>query len=106
MTRKSLLTWYWSLAAWPMVALIALIVYSMIRPPGNIPEPAATVVQWLWRAVLVLSVVSVVASPITLRRVGRSAGSATFSTWAALIALCASTAFQALCEFVLFRPIE
>ena len=100
------MTWYWLLAAWPIVALIALIFYSMIRPPGNIPEPAATVVRWFWRGVLIVSVVSVVASPTALRRSAASAGGAILNTRAALIALCASTALQALCEFVLFKPIE
>jgi hypothetical protein len=85
---------------------MALIFYSMIRPPGNIPEPAATVVRWLWRAVLAVSVVSMLASPVVLRRSAASASGTTLSAWAALIALCASAAFQALCEFVLFKPIE
>jgi len=104
-TRSRLLTWYWLLAAWPFVSLVALLVYSMIRPPGNIPRPAATVVQWLWRGILAASVISVVSSPIALRRSAFSAGRAPFSVWAAMLALCASTAFQAVCEFVLFQPL-
>ena len=74
----------------------------MIRPPGNIPEPAATVVQWLWRVMLVLSTTSVVTVPMAWRRLSGGA----VAVWAAVIALFLSTTFQACCEFVLFQPIE
>jgi hypothetical protein len=44
MSRRNVLTFYWSLAAWPVVAFIALILFTIVHPPGNIPEPAATIV--------------------------------------------------------------
>jgi hypothetical protein len=103
MARRNLLTWYWLLAGWPVAAFAALIVYTMIRPPGNLPEPAATVVQWTWRTILILSIISILTVPIVWRRISRPG---TVTPWAAVVALGLSTAFQAFCEFVLFRPIE
>ena len=104
-TRISTTTWYSLAAAWPLAFFGALLVYTFLNPPGNLPEPFAFIAEWSWRLMLVVSSFLVFAFPfiaVRLRRNGRRIG---VGLWVAASLLCVSTAIQAFCEFVLFKPI-
>jgi hypothetical protein len=103
--RTTLTIWYSLAAAWPLAFFAALLSYSVLNPPGNLPEPLAFFAEWSWRLMLAASIVLVLASPFIARRLRTSGRRVGVGFWVAVGSLCISTLVQALCEFVLFEPI-
>jgi hypothetical protein len=97
--------WYSLAAAWPLAFCAALLIYTMVSPPGNLSEPFAFVAVWSWRFMLVVSVALVLGFPLLARRLRASGRRPDAGLWVALGSLCISAIVQAFCEFALFKPI-